>query len=502
MIKRVRNALRQLRWKLTLSYTAVSVGTLLIVVLVLGLLVFSTVLIPSDVLTPEVWITATNQQIVPIFQGLLAPSPPDLGQIRTILAGIDNIGGTITGRELLEIGQVRLTAQSTADIDLALVGPGNTLLGASNRVLMPAVAYGRPFDPEEVPGLAGPLKAALAGETDPERLFSTIRPEEELLWAVPVFGSGERAGEVLGAVVIRVSPVPTRADLTSHALSLVARSLLLFALGAGLVGGVFGSLTAEGMVSRFGRLWRATEAWSRGDFSRFVHDRSGDEISQLADRLNTMAVQLKELLEKRQQLAVTEERNRLARDLHDSAKQQALAASFQLGTALTLLEADPQAARRHLLEAEELVDSVRLELTDLIHELRPPTEQRDLTDLITECVREWTHQNGIRADLTLDLEPSLPLDAEGTLYRIVQEALANVARHSQATSAAVSLSQDAAALTLTITDNGAGFDPQAPHPGIGLHSMRERAESIGGRLTIESQPGRGTAVTVTLPLID
>jgi signal transduction histidine kinase len=502
MIKRLRNALRQLRWKLTLSYTAVAVGTLLIMLLILAFLVFSTVLIPSDVITPDIWITATNDQLVPIVRGFLAASPPDLAQIKSILEGVDRLGGIITGNDLLEIGQVELTVQSTADIDLAVVGRDGSLLGTSNRAMVPAVAYGKPFDVEEVPGLAGPLTAALDGETEPERLFSIVRPDREFIWAVPVFGEGEASGELLGALIVKISSVPTRADLLSHALTLVARSVLLFALGAGLIGGVFGSLTAEGMVSRFNRLWRATEAWSQGDFSRFVRDRSGDEISQLAGRLNTMAVQLKDLLEKRQQLAITEERNRLARDLHDSAKQQALAASFQLGTALTLLETDPQAAKKHLLEAEELVDSVRVELSDLIRELRPPTEQRDLTELITECVREWTHQNNIKADVTLDQEPSLPPDVEQTLYRILQEALANVARHSQATAAAVGLSHDAAALTLTITDNGTGFDPGAPHPGIGLHSMRERAESIGGRLAIESQPGLGTVVTVTVPLTD
>ncbi len=499
MIKRLRNALRQLRWKLTLSYTAVAVGTLLIMLLVLALLVFSTVLIPGDVVTPEIWVTATNDQLVPIVRGFLAASPPDLAQMKAILEGVDRLGGIIAGNDLLEIGQVELTVQSTADIDLAVVGPDGSLLGTSNRALVPAVAYGKPFDPEAVPGLAGPLTAALAGETEPERLFSVVRPDREFIWAVPVFGEGEAWGEVLGALIVKISSVPTRADLTYHALTLVARSVLVFALAAGLIGGIFGSLTAEGMVSRFGRLWRATEAWSQGDFARFVHDRSGDEISQLAGRLNTMAVQLKELLEKRQQLAVTEERNRLARDLHDSAKQQALAASFQLGTALALLETDPEGAKKHLLEAEELVDLVRLELTDLIHELRPPTDQRDLTELITEWVREWTHQNNIKADLTVDVEPSLPLDVEQTFYRILQEALANVARHSGATAAAVDLSHDTGALTLTITDNGVGFDPDAPHPGIGLHSMRERAESIGGRLDIQSQPGLGTTVTMTLP---
>lgn len=501
MIKRVRESFRQLRWRLTLSYTAVAVGTGLVAVLVLGLLVFSTVLIPSEVLTPEIWINATNEQVVPLFRGLLAESQPNLDLIRSILARLDNVGGTITGRDLLQIGQVKLITQSTADVDMAIVGPGNTLLAASNRALMPAVAYGRTFDPADVPGLAGPLAAALAGESDPDRLFSAIEPDDEFIWAVPIFGLGEEADDVLGALVVRVSPVPTRADLTTHALALVARSLLLFAGAAGLIGGVFGSLTAEGMVSRIGRLRSATEAWSRGDFSRYVLDRTGDEIGQLASRLNSMAAQLRELLEKRQQVAVSEERNRLARDLHDSAKQQALAASFQLGTAIAVIDSDTTAAKRHLVEAEELVDSVRRELTDLIHELRPQADQRELPDLITEWVTEWTHQNNVKAEMKVELEASLPLETEQAVYRIVQEALANVARHSRATFVSVQLSHSSADLTLAVKDNGIGFAPDAPHGGgIGLHSMRERAASLGGDLRIASEPGVGTTITVTLPL--
>jgi len=500
MIGKLRNALRQLRWKLTLSYTAVAVGTLLIMLLVLAVLVFSTILIPGNVLAPELWIMTTNEQVAPIFRGLLAASPPDLVQMGAILEGIDQLGTTITSREFIQIGQIQVNVRATADVDLVVVGPDGSLLATSGRGLVPLEAYGKPFDPAEGPGLAGPLQAALAGETDPERLLATIQPDEEYIGAVPILGAGRTEGEVLGALVVRLSSVPTRRDLVSHALTVAARTLLVFVLGAGVVGGLFGSLTAEGMVSRIGRLWAATEAWSRGEFSRLVHDPSGDEISQLAGRLNFMAVQLKNLLRERKQMAVAEERNRLARDLHDSAKQQALAASFQLGTAITLLDSDPQAARKHLLEADNLVDTVRQELTDLIHELRPPTERRDLNETISEYALEWSHQNDVRAEVAVQVAVALPLETERTIYRIVQEALANIARHSRATRATVILDQDAGAVTLRVTDNGIGFDTEAQYGGMGLHSMRERAESLKGALNIQSGSGHGTIISVTFPI--
>ena len=501
MRTRLRNSIRQLRWKLTFSYTAVTVGTLLIVVLTLALLVFPAVLTPGGAITADDWIAATDEQVVPIFYGALIQSPPDRVRIQQLLQSAGQIGATITGQDFLRVGQIQLTAKATAEIDFALVGSGGELLGTSHRGLLPLVEYGQTFDPQSVPGLAGPLEAALAGRTDPEELFSVLEPEEEFIWVVPVLDTNQQSEAVLGAVIVKLDSFPARRDLAYHSLTLVARGLLLIVLGAGLVGGLFGSLTAEGIVSRFGRLWTATEAWSRGDFSRFVHDPAGDEISQLARRLNAMAVQLKELLTSRQQVAVAEERNRLARDLHDSAKQQALAASFQLGTALALLDQDPAAARKHLVEAEGLVDSVRLELTDLIHELRPPDiEGRELDEAIRDYAVEWAHQNDIRLDLELDGGATLSPEAYKAVYRIVQEALANVARHSRAATASIGWRSDPAGATLLIRDDGSGFDTGAWYGGMGLKSMRERAESLDGTFSITSEPGRGTAVSVTVPL--
>ena len=213
-----------------------------------------------------------------------------------------------------------------------------------------------------------------------------------------------------------------------------------------------------------------------------------------------MAEQLQNLLKRRQAMAISEERNRLARDLHDSAKQQALAASFQLGTAITLFYRDPETARKHLTEADTLVDSVRKELTDLILELRPPTmNERDFTEIMNEYAIEWAHQNNIAIDVNVHGYRELPLEITQTLYRIMQEALANVARHSSATNADMSLDFETNAVTLIITDDGCGFETDQPHDGMGLHSMRERTESLNGVFTIKSLPDQGTSVVVNLP---
>jgi signal transduction histidine kinase len=254
-------------------------------------------------------------------------------------------------------------------------------------------------------------------------------------------------------------------------------------------------------VKRLRRVSGASEAWSQGDFSGFIEDSAGDEISQVTHRLNRMAEQLQSLLTQRQAMAVSQERNRLARDLHDSAKQQALAASFQLGTAITLFERDPQAAREHLAEADALVDAVRKELTDLIHELRPPTmDGQDLADVLKEYAIEWAHRSGIEIEVNVQEQDLLSLESEQTLYRIAQEALANVARHSAANHVELLLSEGPGVVTMEIADDGCGFEPRGEHAGMGLVSMRERAEALNGAVVIESEPGHGTHISVTLPV--
>ena len=178
-----------------------------------------------------------------------------------------------------------------------------------------------------------------------------------------------------------------------------------------------------------------------------------------------------------------------------------MAASFHLGTALTLLERDPESAKTHLVEADNLVDSVRGELTDLIHELRPPSMNGTLFDeTLNGYMIDWAHQTGIEATLNVDGFIDLPLKINQAIYRIMQEALANVARHSSAHKVDVTLSFGEKSVEFCIRDDGVGFDPQHPHDGMGLDSMRERVESLRGEFSIESEPGRGTKVCLTISI--
>jgi NarL family two-component system sensor histidine kinase LiaS len=184
--------------------------------------------------------------------------------------------------------------------------------------------------------------------------------------------------------------------------------------------------------------------------------------------------------------------------LHDSTKQQAFALSAQLDAVHSLIGRDLPAAERHLQQAERLADTLRQELATMILDLRPPAlGQQNLVGALRSYATEWAQHSLITTTVDVEGERALSLEVERALFRIAQEALANVARHSQAQSAELQLVYTTEHVTLTIYDDGQGFDPDQVMAGVGLHSMRERASLLSqGVLTFSSTPGNGTRVVV------
>ena len=222
---------------------------------------------------------------------------------------------------------------------------------------------------------------------------------------------------------------------------------------------------------------------------------------ELERRVRDRTKEIEKLFEKTKELAVIEERNRLARELHDSAKQKAFAALAQLGTANGILKKDPKAAKTHLDEAENLVYEVIEELTFLIQEMYPVgLKEKGLAATLREYVFEWEGRTDIQADVHIDDEQRHSLDIEQAVFRVVQEALSNVSRHSRATHIDVVLSYQQDKMVVIIADNGCGFDPEAKPTGVGLQSIRERVESLGGTVEIDSLADCGTRLTVNLPI--
>jgi NarL family two-component system sensor histidine kinase LiaS len=302
-------------------------------------------------------------------------------------------------------------------------------------------------------------------------------------------------------VLIAVGEFPTVQSVLSTIIPIMAISFLTFTLIAGIAGAIYGSIAARGLSTRLGRLSEGTHAWSQGDFTQLVEDTSEDEIGQLAYNLNQMAQELESLFNTRRKLVVIEERNRLARDLHDSVKQQAFAASAQISATKKLLDQDPTKAVKPIEEAERLIDTLRQELSNLIQELRPPAlESKGLATALRDYSEDWSRQNKMEVKLRIQGERLLPLDIEQTVFRIMQEGLANVARHSKADKVEIDLNFTATELTCSILDNGRGFDPSEVLMGFGIRSMKERAKTLGSQFSLESAVGEGTCITFSLKL--
>jgi len=276
---------------------------------------------------------------------------------------------------------------------------------------------------------------------------------------------------------------------------------LSFVLLASVVGTLTGLLITRNVSRRLRRITQAAEAWSKGEFAVEVRDRIPDEIGQLGQDLNGMAEQLHMLLATREELAVVEERNRLARDLHDSIKQNVFATALLVGAARSHLPPDTLPAQTYLAEAEALAEQTRQELTALIRELRPARlDDKGLAVVLRDYAEDWSRRMGIAATMHVQGERVIALDVEEALFRVAQEALANIAQHSGAAHVAVHLAWDSAQVRLTIADDGAGFDVAHAHGrGVGLASMRERVAAHNGSLHISSTVG-ATAVEATIPL--
>lgn len=281
--------------------------------------------------------------------------------------------------------------------------------------------------------------------------------------------------------------------LTIHiaVVSTARMAILWIALGFGMLGLlILATVGAEGL---YAILFYSATFVVCGFFGYTIQ-----QVEWARDRNQQLVEELQATQTKLQELAIVDERNRLARDLHDSVKQQVYAISMQLGAARALLDEGNQ-AYGPVTEAERLARQAGAELSTLIRELRPAgLESKTLTEALQEYLTAWSRQNGIAADLRADSASSIPLANEDTLFRVAQEALANVARHSHAQHVSVELEHQGDEIALLIEDDGAGFDLARVERGIGLDSMRERLEAIGGRLDISSQPSSGTKITAVV----
>jgi len=272
---------------------------------------------------------------------------------------------------------------------------------------------------------------------------------------------------------------------------------------------------------RLQRALEITEAWLRGHLGLRIADSVADDFGLLTAQLDVLAAHLKEdeedlevlrehnvrLTDQVRALAVVEERNRLARELHDSVKQHLFSLTMTASAIRARcggMRALPEDLAEMLEEIERAAQAAQRETTRLIEDLRPGS----IGELgLIRALNDYSLLFGAQEHLLiyLDVEGSdqgLPSLVAEALYRVVQEALHNVVRHARATRVDITLHCLPASVSLRVTDNGVGFDTSTPHTGLGFASMTERVMGVGGRLIVESDLGRGTTVSAEVNLPD
>lgn len=333
-----------------------------------------------------------------------------------------------------------------------------------------------------------------------------LQTEDGLVWdtAVPIFDG--RAGTV------RVGLTDARLRQTIESLTV---QLLLIIVLVSTLGVLFATFLTFILTRPIRELVDATRQVAQGDFSPRVPRWANDEIGDLAEAFNAMTAELArtdEIRREREHLrrqllekviaAQEDERRRIARELHDSTSQNLTSLMVGLKNIETICQ-EPR-----LRSTVDELRSVASETLDEVHEISARLRPRVLDDLglpdaIERLAHDWQTRHKIPVDVVIHIgQERLPGEIETAIYRIIQESLTNVARYAGARTASVLVERQGSDVIAIVEDDGQGFDLEQNigDRHLGLVGMRERAELLGGALTIESQPGRGTEIHVRLPL--
>jgi signal transduction histidine kinase len=316
-------------------------------------------------------------------------------------------------------------------------------------------------------------------------------------------------GVVLKLGLAKTNIYSTVSEVT---LQLVAITLIMVAVGFGAAFFLTWILTRP-----IYNLVEATQAVTEGDFNRRVPRWANDEIGELASAFNTMTASLAQADRERAErerlraeyvsnviVAQEEERKRIARELHDSTSQSLT--SLLVGLKNLKEARDPDETSRRIDALREVVGHTLDEVRALAWQLRPSAlDDLGLLSALRRYIDDYQQRYTIQVDFASNgIDGRLPPEIETSIYRIVQEALTNVARHSQASAASVIIDYRRNAIRIIVEDNGIGFAVEATRgrKSLGLQGIRERAALFNGSLTVESQPGHGTSLFIEIPVTE
>jgi len=230
------------------------------------------------------------------------------------------------------------------------------------------------------------------------------------------------------------------------------------------------------------------------------------DLLALVGRHIGVAVENAQLSARMRELAVAEERGLIAREIHDGIAQSLAYLNLETAKLQRLLTGDPGPAMAELGHIRQVIKETCEDVRALLVDFRMTFKEGEgLAEALSRCLEEFGRRTAIRTQLIMSGNPSaLPSPVQVPVFRIIQEALSNVRKHAEARTVVVGLRAAPSLLEVTVRDDGRGFDPAASagqgaaHLGLGI--MRERAAALGGQLSCESQPGRGTTLRLTLPI--
>ncbi len=345
------------------------------------------------------------------------------------------------------------------------------------------------------------LRPAWRGRTAPMVVFITGLV---IIWAVlvirsPLFGCYAPAVYVLA---FRVLPWPWElpgVGVVAAVAGTAQASTLDKSTTAGLLG--YFAVVVANVIPMCGfALW----AWGQSK-NEYERDQALEDVSAANRRLEaTLAENAglhQQLLAQAREAGVLDERQRMAREIHDTLAQGLTGIITQLQATDP---ADGTRSRRHIEAAIRLARESLNEARRSVHALRPePLDTARLSDALADVARRWSALHGIEVQVaTTGTARPLPPEAEVVLFRTAQEALANVAKHAQASRVGLTLSYLESEVALDVRDDGKGFQPGRVNGsgGFGLIAMRQRVEGLSGTLELESEPGAGTAVSAAIPI--
>jgi NarL family two-component system sensor histidine kinase LiaS len=289
-------------------------------------------------------------------------------------------------------------------------------------------------------------------------------------------------------------------------------------LAVAFLGAAYGYWYTNRLKRRLDRLYDAMLQMEKGQLTRGIPYLGEDEIGRLGEQLDRISKKWEEQVGSLQRLsannaelaqrvrysAVTEERQRLARELHDAVSQQLFAISMTATALGRTMDKDFDKARRQVALIEEMASVAQSEMRALLLHLRPVhLEGKRLAQGLKDLIMELRAKVPIEIQYEIDEGIELNKGIEDHLFRIVQEALSNTMRHSRADKMEIKLQHRGDYVRLYMRDNGIGFDMnEKKQASYGLATMRERVSEIGGAMELVSAPGKGTRIEIRIPIIE